>query len=355
MFALAICVLVVVVTSAMCSLFEAVLYSVPVGHIETLVASKSRAGRLLKKLRAEVDAPITAILSLNTIANTAGAAIAGWLAGQALGAHNVVYFSIFFTVAILLLSEVIPKTVGVVYSRPLAAFVALPILGLVTLFRPVIWVLRLITRYISGDPSSEIVSVEEIKVMVRLGHKTGSLDEDELGVIENIMSLGTKTAEDVLTPRTVLYAVQGDQTVGEVFRDKGSWTYSRLPVYFEDLDDVAGIVFRRDILTAAGHDRDDVAIKDIMRPVHFVLMTMRLNKVLAMFLERGEHMFAVIDEFGGLEGVITLEDVLEEILGKEIVDEFDVVPDMRELARKRREAARKTNLPKNHNVRDAKK
>lgn len=345
MIELTIAVGIVVVTSATCSLFEAVLYSVPVGHIQSLVEKKNRAGLIFQRLREQVDAPITAILSLNTVANTAGAAIAGAIAARVLGTDKVVFFSIFFTVVILLFAEVVPKTVGVVYSRPLVPFIAFPLQGLVVLFRPIIWGCGLLTKTIAGARSEESISQEELVMLARLGLKAGSLERDEVQVIENILSLRTKSAQDVLTPRTVLYALNSDVTVAEAFKDKQSWTYSRIPVYFEDLDDVTGIVYRRDILSAVAEDKDALTVTEIMKSVHFVLMTMKLDHVLRLFLERGEHMFAVIDEFGGLSGVITLEDILEEILGKEIVDEFDEVTDMRELARQRREAL-KTNLPK---------
>lgn len=340
MFELTLAVAIVVAASATCSLFEAVLYSVPLGHIEKLVEGKSRAGKVLQRLRQEVDAPITAILSLNTISNTAGAAIAGAIAARVLGAGNVVYFSAVFTIIILLFAEILPKTIGVTFNRTLAPLIAIPLQGLVIVFRPAVWAIGLVTKLISSQRSESDISQEELIVLARLGLKAGSLDPDEVRVIENILSLRNTSAKAVMTPRTVLFALQAETTVEEVFHDKRSWAYSRVPVYDESVDDVVGVVFRRDIMAAVAEDKKDLKVEELMKPVHFVLMTMKLDKVLQRFLELGQHMFAVIDEFGGLSGVVTLEDVLEEILGREIVDEFDEVADMRELAKKRRAAAR---------------
>lgn len=331
-------VLIVVATSATCSLFEAVLYSVPVSHIEALVHSNKRAGRLLRKLRERVDEPITAILSLNTIANTAGASVAGAMAARVLGVDSIIYFSIVFTFLILFFAEVIPKTIGVAYARPVSPFVAAPIRVLVILFYPLIRATGLVTRLIAGQRGSESISPEELVLMAKLGLRSGALDKREVAVIQNILALDTKVARDIVTPRTVLFALKVDQTVGDVWRDKGVWPHSRAPVYGRDLDDVLGLVHRPDLLAAVAQDRLDMPLRDLMKPIVFVPETVRLDKLLQRFLRRGQHMVGVVDEFGGLAGVVTLEDVLEEILGQEIVDEFDEVADMQELARKRRES-----------------
>ncbi len=327
----------VIAVSAMCSLFEAVLYSVPASHVESLVEAKRPAGRLLKQLRSNVDQPITAILSLNTISNTAGAALAGALATRAFGDQWFVAFSAVFTLAILLFSEVFPKTAGVVYSRPLAKLVARPLQALVWLFMPLIRLARLATRVIAGGRESDEVSGEEIAVMARLGTRAGAIHEDQAMVIENILSLESKTVNQVMTPRTVLFTLAGERTVEEAYRDLGVLTYSRIPVYTESNENVVGIAHRRDILAAVAHDQLDKKLEELVKPVHFVLEQTNLSRVLALLLERSEQLFVALDEFGGLAGVITLEDVLEEILGKEIVDEFDQVTDLRELAMSRRE------------------
>jgi CBS domain containing-hemolysin-like protein len=329
-------VLLVVVTSAMCSLFEAALYSIPVSHIEQLVHERSRAGVLLQRLREKVDRPITAILSLNTISNTAGAAVAGALAADVLGSQYVIYFSIAFTLAILLFSEIIPKTAGVVFARPLSTIIALPLVILVKVFTPFIFLSGLITHWITGERSAEAISPDEIRVMARLGARSGALDAHEGRVIQNILSLSSKRVRDVMTPRTVVFAMSSSTTVKEAVEELKTFTHSRIPVYDEEVDDASGVIHRRQILEAAAENQTDLKVEALMHPIHFVPRNIGLDRALEQFLEKGQHLFGVVDEYGGLAGVITLEDVLEEILGKEIVDEFDKVADMRELARRRK-------------------
>ena len=327
----------VVLTSGMCSLFEAVLYSVPISHIERLIGLNRGSGKVLQKLRNKVDSPIIAILTLNTIANTAGAAICGALAAEVLGTKRLVYFSAFFTLCILTLSEIIPKTAGVAFSKPLSSVVAFPIQVLVWIFSPFVWFCGLVTSLISGEKNSSGISEEELIVMARLGKRTGAIDEDEEAVIQNILSLENKAVREIMTPRSVVFSLEGNESVESGLKNKKIFYHSRIPIHHKNFEDIVGIIHRRDILQAVVENNLDVKLNSLMKPVHFVLESAKLNKVLRDFLEKRQHMFVVIGEFGGLSGVISLEDVLEEILGKEIVDEFDTVTDMRALARKRRE------------------
>jgi len=332
-------VIAVILISATCSLFEAVLYSVPISHIESLAQAGNKTGLILRRLRASVDRPISAILSLNTIANTGGASVAGIIAGNILGKDSIeeYLFSAAFTIAILLFAEVIPKTIGVVYARPVATFVARPLLLLVWIFTPFIILCRLATRLVAKEQKEQDISDEELISLARLGRKSGSIDPTEAGVIQNILSLKSKTAADVMTPRTVVFSLSEDLTVEEASGQKGIWAHSRIPIYSEDFEDIVGIVLRREILAALTSNRGNHKLSELMRPVNFVAETHTLERILQMFLEQRQHLFIVIDEYSGLSGVLTLEDVLEEILGKEIVDESDQVTDMRELARRRRQ------------------
>jgi len=342
MLELAIAVGVAVGISAMCSVFEAVLYSVPISHIESLAQSGRRTGAILRSLRADVDRPIAAILTLNTVANTAGATVAGAAAARVFGSDVVGYFSAAFTLTILLFSEVIPKTAGVVYSRALAPLVARPLLFMVWVLRPMIWVTGLATRLVArGQTGQDHVSEDELLVMARLGLKAGSLDANEAGVIENILSLESKVVDDIMTPRTVIFSLRAGLTVGEVRDQTHLLDHSRMPVFGEDTEDIVGMVMRREVLTAMVEGRLEATLESMMRPVDFVAESVSLDRVLRTFLERRQHLLMVIDEFGGLSGLVTLEDVLEEVLGQEIVDEFDPATDMRELAhdRRRRTAA----------------
>lgn len=335
MFLLTLTVTLVVAVSAMCSLFEAVLYSVPASYVESLFRSGHASGKVLRRLREKVDEPITAILSLNTISNTGGAALAGMIAGGFLGSQGKFWFNALLTLLILFFAEVIPKTIGFIYSRSLAGWIARPLLALVVLFKPMVRLCGLITRLVAGKRESSHISGEELVMMAQLGIRRGVIAADEGAMIENILSLQKKTVGEVMTPRMVLYSLSGEVTVAEARSEEEIFTHSRIPIYFEDPEDISGIVHRRDILKAGSME---TRLEEFMRPVHFVLEKTRLDRVLKRFLESGEHLLIALDEFGGVAGLITLEDVLEEILGQEIIDEFDRVPDMRQLAHERRQS-----------------
>jgi CBS domain containing-hemolysin-like protein len=318
-------------------LFEAVLYAVPRSHVEALNRAGRRSGRVLAGLRKQVDRPIAAILSLNTIANTGGGAFAGALAAAAFGASNVIYFSIVFTLAILVFSEVLPKTIGVVYARRLAAWIAFPLHVLTVGFRPLTALTETLTKLILPKHREHRVSDDELLTLVGSGLRSGDFKPYEATVIANVLKLEKKCARDVLTPRTVVFALDAAVTTREAAAHEALTKHSRVPVYDNDPDDVVGIVHRVDILTEVAEDRFDARLESLMRPIHFVVDTMPLDGLLQSFLERRGHMAAVIDEFSGFVGIVTLEDVLEELIGREIVDETDQVTDMRKYAHQRRD------------------
>jgi CBS domain containing-hemolysin-like protein len=341
MLELAVVVALVIATSAACSLFEAVLYSVPSSRVDALEREGHASGRMLRRLRTEVDRPIAAILSLNTLANTGGAALAGAIAANVLGSARIGYFSAAFTLAILFLSEIIPKTAGVVFSRQLAGPIAGPLQALVVVFAPFIWLSRRVTGLlVSAATEHDGVSDEELLLMVRRGLRSGDLKPHEANVISNVLALEVKTAGQIMTPRTVLFTLHTDTTLADAAANDLLLQHSRVPVYDEDPDDIVGVVHRRDILRAAAKDEFDTSLDELMYPVHFVVETAKLDQLLRTFLERSQHLVVVTDEFGSVSGIVTLEDVLEEILGREIVDEFDKVADLRAFARRQRVAAR---------------
>lgn len=325
----------VVFISAFCSLCEAVLYSLPATHIAKLREEGHPAGERLERLRDQIDQPITAILTVNTVANTAGAAVAGSLATKALGDGNVIVFSAALTIAILLFSEIVPKTIGVVHTRLLAPFLALPLSAMVWVLKPVILLIGFVTRLISSE-QSDGVSQEEIASLARLGRRSGAIDAGEAAVIQNILHLPNVPARRIMTPRTVVFALSGESTVAEAVLRKELMVHSRVPVYHGRVDDIVGMVFRRDVLAA---EDETMLINQLMRPVEFVGHQEPVDRTLELMLEHKRHMLVVVDEFGGFAGVVSLEDILEEILGEEIVDEFDQVADLRALAIERRTAA----------------
>ncbi len=322
--------------SAGCSLFEAVLYSVPMRHIEALDQAGKTSGKIFKKMRRNVERPITAILSLNTIANTGGAAVAGSAAAAVFGHEWLGYFAGFFTLAILIFSEIIPKTAGVVYGRRLLSPVAYCLKTLVLLMAPAIWLSSLVTRLVARDKTEDAVTAKEIRVMARSSLRTGGIKPYQEKIIERILTLQNKKVKDVMTPRTVVFSLSEHLTLEEASGNVEKWEHSRFPVYDGDMEDVVGVVLTKELFIALREGKEDIHLTELMRPAHFVAEAATLNSVLMEFLGSRQQLFVVLDEYGGLSGLISLEDILEEILGREIVDESDMVMDKRALARHRR-------------------
>ena len=328
---------VAVFVSMFCSVAEAALYSMSWADIEKLATSGSKSAKLLHKLRSNVDEPITAILTLNTCAHTAGAAIAGWAWANLYGKETLWLFTAVFTVIILIFTEILPKTLGVVYSDRIAPPLARPLRGLVWMFKPVIAVMGLLSSAVSKKDEGPDHTEDDIRAIVALTRRSGSIKPYEEQSIRNVLSLDSKTVEQIMTPRTVVFSLPADTTVSRAWEEQPAWPHSRVPVYDDDPEDIVGVVYRRQVLEALAEDNDDLKLSDIMRPVRFVLETITLDKLLVKFLGSRLHLCVVLDEYGGVSGVVTLEDVLEEILGSEIVDETDQVVDMRELARHQRD------------------
>ncbi|MCG6929164.1 MAG: hemolysin family protein [Desulfofustis sp.] len=323
------------VLSALCSVCEAVLYSLTASQVEMLRKSGTRAGRLLHDLKSDIEEPITAILTLNTIANTIGAAIAGAAAGRLYGDSNVFFFSVAFTMAILIFSEIIPKTVGVSYPYRLAPYIALPIRLMIFILKPIIILCQFVTRLIPQGQSEEPISAEELQTIAALSLESGQLEAVQEKVITNIIDLKQKTVRQVMTPRTVTFSLDENLTIEQAMIEINRLTsHSRIPVYNKDPDEVTGIVMRKDVLLAAAEQKIDSTLAKLKTPAHFVPESMPLNLVLIDFFEKRQHLFVVVDEYGSVTGVISMEDVFEEIIGQEIIDESDRTGDMRELARR---------------------
>ncbi len=323
--------------SALCSVLEAALYSLRLSHIELLGQNKPQTAMVLKKLKKDIDEPITAILTLNTIANTFGAAVSGAAAAAVFGENKLIWFSAFFTLAILLFSEILPKTVGVVYHKSLAPFIAVPLQFMIMTLRPFIWLCRAVTKLIPGRDKSHHISAEEIQAVAMISRKSGHIEEEQEQVITNILKLGERTVRQVMTPRTVTFSLDKDMTVMEAAEYKDNWKiHSRAPVYDGDTDNVVGIVLSREVYMAANDNRQHLKLSQFMHQAHFVPETAPLNRILFDFFERHQHLFIVVDEYGSVTGVLSLEDIIEEIVGHEIMDESDRTKDMRELARVRK-------------------
>jgi CBS domain containing-hemolysin-like protein len=336
MTALVLTIVISMTLSFICSFLEAALYSLPWSHVEKLRKSGSRAGDMLFSLRSRIEQPIAAILTLNTIATAAGSAIAGSLAAAVLGEQYMFLFIAAFTLLILIGSEIIPKTLGVAYCRQASLFLAYTTSAMVVALKPLIIVSSWIAKLVSPKKTAPMATEEDIYAIVDMLRRSGHIESYEETSIRNILALDTKSVRNIMTPRTVAFTLPADATVEEAHKVAEFWHFSRIPVYGDDNEDIVGLASRRRILEELANDRHSRKLSSIMRPVHFVLESLPLNKLLLRFLDERVHIFVVLDEFGGMAGVVTLEDVLEEILGREIVDETDMAPDLRELARQRR-------------------
>ena len=326
---------VVLCVSCLCSLLEATLYSLPISQIEMMARQNRTSGKILKKLHTDIQRPISAILSLNTLANTGGAAIAGAAFVVEFGDTNETYFTGCLALAVLVFSEVIPKTAGVVYARSLAGFIARPIQWLVWIFMPFIWLNKSITSLITRGAQEHQIDPEEIAIIARMGRQSGSIAPEQERVIRNILRLHELRARDIMTPRTVVFSLDRNATLREARQEAGQWPHSRVPLYDAERENIVGLVLRRDVYSALADGRHAVKLADLERPLEWVPESARANDLLQQFIGRREHLVAVIDEYGVFSGIVTLEDVLEEIMGQEIVDEFDSTTDMRERARNR--------------------
>lgn len=340
MLTLVLAVTLAVTVSFLCSLMETVLYSVPWSVIERLRQSGTRSGLLLFQLRSEVDKPIAAILTLNTIANTAGATIAGAAFQAVYGQAYMSLFAMAFTVLILTFGEILPKNLGVVQAERLAPALARPLGVLVRSMRPLLWLTSCLARLVARPSSMPVISEDDIRAMTRLSRQAGRIKPYEEAFIRNVLSLDQKRVHEIMTPRTVVFELPETLTINEAYNDSRTWHFSRIPLYGDDNEDIVGIVERRTMGQYAQEGKIETPLADIMRPAHFVLETQTLDVLLHEMLTVRGHLFIVLDEYGGMAGVVSLEDVLEEILGREIVDESDSVADLRALARQRRLALR---------------
>ena len=324
-----------VFVSAFCSLLESILYSTRLISVQAAVEQGSRAGTLMKQLKTRVDRPLAGILILNTLANTAGAALAGWAAGRVFGAEYLWVFSLVFTLLILIFSEIIPKTVGAVYWKGLWQWSVFPLRMLVILLSPLIWLTRGMTRIITkGRGTAVLVSEDDILAAASLGHRDGEITKMEADLIHNIIGLEEISASDIMTPRTVMVAVDGGMRVSEILPEARNWAYSRLPVFEGTNENITGYVLKDKVL-ATDAEKEDPRLADISRPLKFMPASANALMLLKHFLSRRAHMCLVVDEYGGIDGLVTMEDVLESLVGSEIVDELDEVVDMQELARRK--------------------
>lgn len=320
--------------SFLCSLLESVLLSISIAHVSVLEKEGIASGKLMAELKDNINKPLAAILTINTIANTIGAAGVGAQTLLIFGNDWVAIASGILTLCILIFSEIIPKTIGAIYSKSLAPFAAYTIRILMFVAWPFVVLSEAMSKLIqNGDSSGESkASRKELLAMAEISEDEGAIDEQEGDIIENLMKLDDMPVEDIMTPRNVIFALNKSDTVGTVVEKHSPIAFSRIPVFGKDLDEMVGIVNRYDLVNKQAEDKFNVIMNDIMKPIESVLEKSSVSDVLDLFVKRRQQMFLVKDDFGTTTGLITLEDAIETLLGVEIVDEHDHVVDMRKLA-----------------------
>ncbi len=328
--------------SFVCSILEAVLLSVNMSYISVLEKEKPQVGRLLRLHKTNISKSIASILILNTIAHTIGAAAVGAQASILFGNEAVVIISVIMTFAILFLSEIIPKTIGAVYWKELAPFSAQLIRIFIWITYPIILTTLAITNKISaGKEDANSLTKDELLESMLLSEDDGVIDEKESDFIENILKLDDIKIGDVLTPRSVVFALDEKRTLKDIMdNEEEIFNFSRIPVYHDSIEDVTGIVLTKKLFQQAIKD-NSVTLKSIKKEIFSINENIPVSKALDLFISKKDHMFLVMDNYDQTEGIVTLEDCVETILGVEIMDESDANEDMRELAKIKMKQKRK--------------
>lgn len=320
--------------SFFCSIAEAVLLSVTPTYVATLGDRRQSTARLLESFKSSIDRPLAAILSLNTIAHTVGAAGVGAQAAAIWGSRWVGLVSAVMTLLILVFSEIIPKTIGAIYWRPLAPSVARAVQLLIIAMLPLVWLSDLLTKMIGGESAHEVVTREEVAAMATLGAEGGQLDSSEIRILHNLLRFESLRVADVMTPRTVMIAYPAATTIGELFALNPELPVSRIPIYGDSIDDIIGIVLANDLWLARAEGRFDTRLEELRRDATTIPWNAPLKRLFDQLLTTRQHIAIVVDEYGGTDGLVTLEDLIETLLGMEIVDESDAATDMQKLARR---------------------
>lgn len=328
--------LLAILVSFFCSVAEAVLLSVRPSYIAALEAKGAKSAEKLNNLRGNLDRPLAAILTANTIAHTVGAAGVGAQAAVVFGNEYIGLTSAVLTLLILVFSEIIPKTLGATYWQQLAPLFAVLIDGLTRVLRPFVWMSEKMTRMISSSGASAYTfSRDEMEAMAQIGAKEGVLETKELKIVTNLMSLHQLSVRDIMTPRPVVFSVSENMTVKDFFKAHSGKAFSRIPVYGDKADDITGYVMKNDLLIAQAKDQFDKKLTEFTREFIVFPDVLTASKIFDRLMYEKSHIALVIDEYGTMQGIVTLEDVVETLIGLEITDESDTVEDMQKLAHSR--------------------
>ncbi len=326
-------IVVAIAVSFFCSIFEAVLLSISPAYVVSLEHKNSRWAPLIRELHEHIDRPLAAILTLNTIAHTIGAAVAGAQAAKVFGDAYLGVFSGVLTLLILVLSEIIPKTIGATWWQSLVPFMAVSVRAMVRLLLPLIWMTELLTKKLTNKDKSNPYLRDEIRAMADLGHQEGALQGVESELMKNMLKFRDLEIVKIMTPRSVMFALSDSMTTDDYVQEFAGSGFSRIPVYGTDPDDINGFVIKSDILLSHFKEGESATLKTLTRPIITVLDKEPLPKLMATFLEQRSHIAIVVTEYGDVRGIVTLEDMIETLLGREIVDESDEVVDMQQAAR----------------------
>lgn len=319
--------------SFLCSIMEAVLLSVTPSYIAALEKDGNPVGTSLRTMKAKIDRPLATILSWNTVAHTIGAAGAGAQAAIVFESMSVGVLSVILTFMILVFSEIIPKTLGALHWRRLAPAVVRILKPLMVVSYLLIKLSDLITTLMTRNRQNVSFSREEFTALAELGHEEGVFEENESRILKNLFRFASIRVKDIMTPRIVAYALPVDKTINEVIEEEENFRFSRIIVYRKNRDQVEGYVLKDQILLKAAQGKGDQTLEDLTREITVVPDTMKLSTLFDRLTGKLDHIAMVVDEYGGFAGIVTMEDIVETLLGMEIVDEVDAVTDMQELAR----------------------
>lgn len=336
MLQLIIIVFVVIVGSALCSATETALFSVSPLRVRQLAQSNHPAALALLAIRENMNRPITTIVIMNNIFNILGSIITGSIASQVLGDTWLGIFSAILTFLIIMFGEIIPKTIGERYCEQIAMVTSLPVTGLSLLFTPLVWIIENVTAPFFKTKKRPTTNEAEIKLLANIGQQEGIIESDEAEMIQRVFRLNDVTAADLMTPRIMLTYIRGNLTLEAAKKDIIASQHTRIIVVDESIDQVIGFALKENLLTAMVEGKNQEKIANLARKVHFVPEIIRADTLMKNFIAAREHLAVVVDEYGDVAGVVTLEDVLEVITG-EIVDETDRTVDLQEIARKKRE------------------
>ena len=344
-----------IIFSFLCSIWEAVILSITPAYAKRVQREGSSIGPLLQSYKEDIDRPLSAILTLNTIAHTVGAIGVGAQAGKLFGSNqldlgftSISYESIIaalMTLAILILSEIIPKTIGANMWQTLAPFTVRSLNVLLWVLKPLVWVSQRITKSLKKDKERSVLSRADFAALAQAGEEEGTLDSSESTIIQNLLRLEKLKARDIMTPRNVMVVANEEQTLEEFWQAHQPLSYSRIPVFKEKSDNITGMFLKDHLLEELARDQNQKKLKEIRRDILHVGNFDPLPKLLDQLVTSREHIAMVYDEYGSVVGLVSMEDIFETIMGLDIVDETDTVENLQRYARQRWEARAKKAPP----------